>query len=194
MRWCVTGDSYVFTAIERSTKLLITWHFGKRDQWNTDAFINKLARATVGNFQLSSDGFQPYLSSVVRHLGRRVEHGLVVKNYGKPIQEDARKYSPARIISVKKSAAFNLPDMSRVSTSHIERHNLTLRTFVRRMTRLSCAFSKKWSHHEAMMGLAIFHYNYCRVRSTIKTTPAVASGLENHNWTVREMIERTATL
>jgi hypothetical protein len=89
-------------------------------------------------------------------------------------------------------AAWILPDMDRLCTSHIERSNLTLRAFIRRMTRLSCAFSKKWENHEAMLALAICHYNYCRVHSSLKTTPAVASGLENHKWTVRELIERTA--
>jgi IS1 family transposase/transposase-like protein len=186
------GDSYCFTAIERNTKLLVAWHFGKRDQWNTDEFCAKLATATSGRFQISTDGYAPYLSAVVRYLGHRVEHGTVVKNFGKVSQEDQRKYSAAKIISIKKEAAWNLPNMDRVCTSHVERHNLTLRTFIKRMARLSCSFSKKWANHEAMLGLAIFHYNYCRTHGTLKTTPAVKSGIENHRWTVREMIERTA--
>lgn len=187
------GDSYVFTAIERNTKLMLAWHLGKRDQWNTDVFCSKLAKATKGKFQLSSDGFQPYLSAVVRYLAPRVEHGTVVKTFSSPSQEDQRKYSPAKIISIKKEAAYNLPNMDRVCTSHVERHNLTLRTFVRRMTRLTCAFSKKWSNHEAMLALAICHYNFCRVHSTIKTTPAVASGVAPHRWTIRDLLEKTST-
>jgi transposase-like protein/IS1 family transposase len=182
----LTGDSYVFTAIERHSKLLITWHFGKRDQWNTDTFIGKLAKATACKFTISTDGFQPYLSAVVRYLGNRVEHGTVVKTYGKASVEDQRKYSPARIISIKKEQAWNLPPNERICTSHIERHNLTLRTFIRSMTRLSCGFSKKWENHEAMLALAIMHYNYCRVHGKLKTTPAVASGLTPHRWTIRE--------
>jgi hypothetical protein len=125
-------------------------------------------------------------------LGNRVEHGTVVKSFGNIDQEDQRKFSPAKIVSIKKEATWNLPDMDRVCTSHIERHNLTLRTFIRRMTRLTCGFSKKWQNHEAMMALAICHYNYCRKHGTIKATPAVASGLENHRWSIRELIERTA--
>jgi hypothetical protein len=82
--------------------------------------------------------------------------------------------------------------MSRVCTSHVERHNLTLRTFVKRMARLTCCFSKKWSNHEAMIGMFIMHYNYCRTHGKLKTTPAVASGIEQSKWSVREMIERTA--
>lgn len=186
------GDSYCFTAIERNTKLLLTWHFGKRDQWNTDIFCQKLANATNGKFQISSDGFDPYRSAVVRHLGDRVEHGVLVKIFGKASPDDQRTYSPAKIKAIKKEQAWNLPNESRICTSHVERQNLNFRTFMRRMTRLSNGFSKKWHNHEAMLALYIMHYNFCRVHGTIKTTPAVASGLENHKWTVREMIERTA--
>jgi hypothetical protein len=101
--------------------------------------------------------------------------------------------SPAKIKAVKKEQAWNLPDLKRVCTSHVERQNLNFRTFMRRMTRLSNGLSKKWENHEAMLALYIMHYNYCRPHGSLKTTPAVASGLENHKWTVREMIERTAT-
>ena len=188
-----TGDSYVFTAIERNTKLMVAWHLGKRDQRNTDLFCAKLAQATSGRFLVSSDGFKPYLSAVVRYLGNRVAHGTVVKVYGKTSQDDQRRYSPAKIISTKKEAAWNLPDMNRVCTSHVERQNLNLRTFMRRMTRLSNGFSKKWANHEAMLALYICHYNYVRVHGTLKATPAVAGGLENHRWTVREMLERIST-
>jgi IS1 family transposase len=187
------GDSYLFTAVERDTKLMVTWHFGKRDQYNTDIFCAKLRNATTGRFQLSTDGFQPYLSAVVRYLGDRVTHGMVIKNYGRVTPEEQRKYSPARIISMKKEAVWNDPDMRRVCTSHVERQNLNLRTFVRRMTRLSNGFSKKWENHEAMLALYICHYNYVRVHGTLKATPAMASGIESHRWTVREMIEQTAS-
>jgi transposase-like protein/IS1 family transposase len=187
------GDSYCFVGIERNTKLILAWHFGKRDQWNTEAFCQKLRTATAGKFQLNSDGFDPYRSAVVRNLGDRVSHGIVVKTFGKTSQDDQRKYSPARIVSMKREAAWNLPDMKRVCTSHIERSNLNMRTFIRRMTRLSNGFSKKWANHEAMLALYIAHYNYVRIHGKLKTTPAVASGVEDHRWPVRELIERTAT-
>ncbi len=187
------GDSYCFVGIERNTKLILAWQFGKRDQWNTEAFCQKLRTATAGKFQFNSDGFDPYRSAVVRNLGDRVSHGIVVKNYGKVSQDDQRKYSPARIVSIKKEAAWNLPNMARVCTSHIERSNLNMRTFIRRMTRLSNGFSKKWSNHEAMLALYIAHYNYVRIHGKLKTTPAVASGVETQRWTVRDLIERTAT-
>ncbi|MBI2823920.1 MAG: hypothetical protein HYX69_04410 [Planctomycetia bacterium] len=188
-----TGDSYLFTAIERNTKLMVAWHFGKRDQWHTEAFCAKLARATSGHFMVSSDGWNPYRSAIVRHLGNRIEHGVVVKTFGPSPETDQRQYSPAPIVSIKKEQAFNLPKMDRICTSHVERQNLNLRTFVRRMTRLSNGFSKKWENHEAMIALYIAHYNYCRPHGTLGTTPAVASGLASHRWTVRELLEKSAT-
>jgi transposase-like protein/IS1 family transposase len=186
------GDSYLYTAIERNSKLMLAWHLGKRDQWNTDTFCQKLANATAGRFQLSSDGWQPYPSAVIRALGHRVSLGVLVKIFGKTQQDDARKYSPAPIIGIKKEAAWNLPDRDKICTSHVERQNLNLRTFIRRMTRLSNGFSKKWANHEAMVALYIAHYNFCRVHGTIKTTPAVASGVAPSKWTVRMLLEKTA--
>lgn len=187
------GDSFLFTAIERNTKLLIAWQLGKRDQFNTDIFCKKLARSTGGRFHLSSDGFGPYRDSVPRTFGSRVDFGMVIKTYGKTSQDDQRQYSPARIISMKKEAVHNWPRMDRTCTSHVERMNLNLRTFIRRMTRLSNGFSKKWANHEAMLGLFIAHYNFCRTHGTLKTTPAVASGLTGRKWTVRDLIEKTST-
>jgi IS1 family transposase/transposase-like protein len=187
------GDSYLFTAFERHTKLVLAWHLGKRDQWNTDYFCQKLRRATAGRFNLSTDGYEPYRSAVVRYLGDRVQYGMLVKIFGKSSAEDQRQYSPAKIKAIKKEQVWNLLEERKICTSHCERNNLNLRTFVRRMTRLSNGFSKKWENHEAMLALYICHYNFCRIHGTLKSTPAVAGGLENHRWTVRELIERTAT-
>ena len=94
---------------------------------------------------------------------------------------------------MKKEAAWNLPNTRNICTSHVKRQNLNLRTFMRRMTRLSNGFSKKWSNHEAMLALYICHYNYVRVHGKLKTSPAVASGVATHVWTVREMLEKTST-
>jgi transposase-like protein/IS1 family transposase len=187
------GDSYCFTAIERNTKLLVAWHFGKRDGYNCDMFCRKLSQATSGRFHLSSDGFGPYRDSVPRALYGRVDFGMLIKIFGKSSQEDQRQYSPAKIIGTKKEAVHNLPKMDRICTSHVERQNLNFRTFMRRMTRLSNGFSKVWRNHEAMLALYICHYNFCRVHGTLKTTPAVASGLANHKWTVRELLEKSST-
>ena len=157
-----TGDSYLFTCIERNTKLLICWHLGKRTPEATELFAHKMQRA-IGSpkFHLSTDGFTPYRKFLPAALAGRINYGQIVKIFGKTTVDDQRKYSPAKISRIKKETILGEPNQAQICTSHVERHNLTLRTFVRRMGRLTCCFSKKWENHEAMIGLAIFHYNSC---------------------------------
>ena len=185
------GDSYTFTAVERTTKLVLAWHFGRRDQYATDTFCEKLRDATAGRFHLSSDGFAPYRQAVPMQLGSKVDFGMLIKIFGAPSKDDQRKYSPAQIISTRKEAVWGNPDKDRICTSHTERANGTMRNFIKRMCRLTYCFSKKWENHEAALGLYFAHYNFCRKHRTLKTTPAVASGLAHRPWTVRELIERT---
>lgn len=188
------GDSWCFTAIERNTKLLICWHLGARDQYNTELFADKLRTATSGRFHLSSDGFTQYQYVIPNALAGRIDYGQIVKIYGTPSKEEQRKYSPAKISKIKKRAVWGSPSDCQISTSHCERMNLNLRTFNRRYTRLTNGFSKKWENHEMSMALQIFHYNYVRRHGTLKTTPAVASGLEKHEWSVRELILKTSII
>jgi len=188
-----TGDSYCFTAVERHTKLVVAWHFGKRSQWDTDIFCEKLRDATTGRFHLSSDGFGPYKTAVPIQLGNRVDYGMLIKIFGEAPKDEQRKYSPAKIVSTRKEKVSGNPDMDRVCTSHTERANGTMRTFIKRMGRLTYCFSKLWDNHEAMLGLYFAHYNFVRVHNTLKTTPAVATGLAKRPWTVRELIEYTST-
>ncbi len=189
------GDAYCFTAMERSTKLILTWHLGKRSPADTDLFAEKLARATSGRFQLTTDGFTPYRTAIPAALGVRVDFARLVKVYGFP-EGNERRYTPPQVIAAIATPAFGNPDMSRVCTSHIERSNLTARMTVRRMTRLTNAFSKKWENHEAAMALFFAFYNYCRPHMTLseaagaKTTPAMASGLTDRVWSVAELLER----
>ncbi|MCH7729787.1 MAG: IS1 family transposase, partial [Planctomycetes bacterium] len=185
-----TGDSYVFTALERNTKLLLCWHLGKRNQYNTEKFCEKLRSATHGRFHLSSDGFTPYRTAVPNALAGQVDFGMIVKTYGEPSVDERRKFSPPKITSMAKHKVWGNPEEDKICTSHCERMNLNLRTFMRRYTRLSNGFSKKWANHEAMLALFICHYNYVRIHGTIKTTPATATGLESKPWTIRQMIER----
>lgn len=168
------GDAYCFTAIERHTKLLLAWHLGKRTAVDADVFAIKLARATLGRFQLTTDGFRPYLPAILHTLGHRVDYAMLVKVYGRA--EDERAYSPPEVIDVVATPRIGQPDAGRICTSHVERHNKTIRMAVRRMTRLTDAHSKKWDNHEAALALFFAYYNFCRVHSTIKMTPAVATG------------------
>ncbi len=185
------GDCYIFTAIERTTKLLVAWHVGKRCPQDTRLFADKLNTATSGRFQLSSDGYTPYKTAIPAALGNRITYGQIVKVYGTP-QEGQKRYSPAMIIDCRKKALVGNPDWGRICTSHIERNNLHLRMTVRRMTRLTNGFSKKLENHEAMIALAIGYYNFCWKHGTLKTSPAVAAGLTDRIWTVGELLETAA--
>ncbi|HZZ29239.1 MAG TPA: hypothetical protein VFE46_14670 [Pirellulales bacterium] len=185
------GDSYCYTAIERNTKLLICWHLGRRNEPDTHEFCRKLNDATTGAFHLSSDGWASYPFAVHRQIGNRVDYGQVIKSFKEPIKEDRRKYSPARIIRMEKQWIMGNPDMNRVCTSHCERMNGSIRNFCKRMGRLTYCFSKRWGNHQAALGLFFAHYNFCRKHRTLgRITPAMAHGLEDHAWTVRELLEK----
>ncbi|MBN2292639.1 MAG: hypothetical protein JXM70_09450 [Pirellulales bacterium] len=187
------GDAFCFTAIERHTKLLLAWHLGKRTEENTHQFAAKLSRATSGRFHLTTDGYKPYRNAMWGALRTRIDFAQLLKIYGKVKGNAAAvRYSPGNIISTKVYPVAGCPDEAKVCTSHAERHNLTIRTQVRRMTRLTNAYSKKWENHEAALALFFAYYNYCRVHSTIKKTPAVAAGLTDHPWGVEELLDTMA--
>lgn len=186
------GDSWCFTAVERTSKLLVTWHHGRRGQDDTDQFTRKLATATTGRFHLSSDGYGTYDRAVRWSLGQRVDYGQVIKIFGnEPGKDSARKYSPGRIVSSRREAVLGNPDMDRTCTSHVERLNGSIRHFTKRMARLTCAFSKRWDNHRAALALFFCHYNYCRKHRSLKgQTPAMAHGLTTEVWTVKELLQR----
>lgn len=183
------GDSYCFTAVERTSKLVLAWHFGRRYLSDTVEFCRKLRHATAGRFHLSTDGYQPYIQAVARQLADRVDYGMLVKIYAKGTAEDRRTYSPAPIVGMKKYAISGRPEINRICTSHTERHNGSMRTFNKRMGRLTYCFSKKWENHGAALGLYFAHFNFCRKHRTLKgRTPAMAAGIADHVWTVRELL------
>ncbi len=185
------GDSWTFTAIERTSKLVLAWHCGKRTGVDTEVFCAKLRHATSGHFHLSTDGYQPYATAVPRHFAGQIDFGQLVKIFGKSSAEDQRQYSPARIIGTRKEVVMGTPDEDRICTSHSERSNGTIRCFTKRMGRLTYCFSKKWSNHEAALGLFFAHYNFCRKHRTLKgASPAMAAGLTDHVWTVAELLEK----
>jgi transposase-like protein/IS1 family transposase len=183
------GDAYCFTAIERTTKLLLTFHLGKRDPFHTTIFAEKLRDATSGRFQLTTDGYRPYLNAIPATFMGRVDYATLVKVYGEPTEEESRRYSPGRILEVKVDVQLGSPDPDRICTSIVERSNKTVRMQIRRMTRLTDGHSKKWENHNAALGLFFAYYNFCRKHSTIKTTPAVAAGLTSEPWTVDRLLE-----
>jgi transposase-like protein/IS1 family transposase len=189
------GDSYCFTAVERSTKLIMAWHLGRRGIDDTIQFARNLRRAASGRFLISTDGLQTYPAVLPGYFRNSADYGMLIKIFGKSANEG--KYSPPPIIGTKKKAIFGNPDPERICTSHTERNNGSIRCFVKRMGRLTYCFSKKWSNHEAALALHICHFNFCRAHKSLRDkeakqdrTPAMASGLADHVWTVAELLDR----
>ena len=182
------GDAYCFIGIERNSKVILAWHLGRRTEVDTIEFTEKLAHATRGNFQITTDGFKPYQHAVVMSLGaQRVDFAQLVKIYTADRSAEAR-YSPAECTGCKKVPIYGNPDMQKVSTSHIERQNLTVRMSMRRMTRLTNAFSKKWANLHYSYALHFAYYNFCKVHSSLRVTPAMEAGITDHVWELTELI------
>jgi IS1 family transposase len=185
------GDAYCYVAFERHTKLVLAWHLGKRCPEDTCTFSRKLFGATSGRFQLSTDGYLPYRTAIPSTFGPQIDFAQIVKVYGLDPESD-RRYSPPAVVGVTLVPCVGDPDMDAVCTSHVERNNLNMRMMIRRLTRLTNAFSKKWDNHEAMLGLFFAYYNFCRWHMTLKETPAMRGGLTDHIWTLPELLERAA--
>jgi IS1 family transposase len=182
------GDAYCFVAMERSTKLVLTHYLGKRSPASTDQFISRLALVTApSRYQLTSDGYAPYRAAVKSFLRGRVDFAQLVKVYANN-REGEQRYSPAEVVdSVPVKVAGN-PNSDRICTSHIERQNLSIRMGMRRMTRLTNAFSKKWENLEAAYALWFGYYNFCRVHSSLKVTPAMESNITDRVWTLEDLV------
>jgi transposase-like protein/IS1 family transposase len=188
------GDIYTYAAIDRNTKLYLTYAHGKRYTETGAYFMQKLKACTKGAFQLSTDGWNAFEGLVDLMWRGNIDYAQVVKTFVGPTGGAAAvRYSPGKIRKVKKRACSGSPNLDRAGTSIAERGNLGLRMGNRRMTRLTNSFSRKWENHEAMMALYIGVHNFCKVHGTLKTTPAVAAGLTDHNWSVRELLEAAAS-
>jgi transposase-like protein/IS1 family transposase len=197
-----TGDCYCFSAVERNTKLVLAWHLGTRTPEDTAYFADKLAVATSGQFQVSTDGFTPYAHAVPAAMPT-ADFAQIIKQFSTKDDKKEGRYSLGVVIGTVKVPRHGSPDLKRVSTSHVERHNLTIRMQNRRMTRLTNAFSKKWENHQAAFGLQFAYYNFCRPHQTLtdatagegkkkrQTTPAMAAGIADHPWTLEELIRNS---
>ena len=182
------GDAYTWVGIERNSKLILAWHLGQRDMVDCEAFTEKLDYATSGRFQLTTDGYRPYENAVSYSLGTRVDYAMLIKIYGNRDPDGEQKYSPPEVVETISKPMIGWPDPSRICTSIVERSNLSIRTSVRRLTRLTNGFSKKWENLKAMLALYFAYYNFCRIHSSIRCTPAMESGITNHIWTLRELL------
>jgi len=181
------GDQYVFVALDADTKLVPSFMVGKRDLHMASAFIQDLKQRLALRVQLTTDGFKPYLNAVEDAFGSDVDYAQLVKLYGAEIADEAR-YSPPRITQAIPVAIIGDPDFQDISTSYVERQNLTIRMQVRRFTRLTNAFSKRLCNLKNALALHFAHYNFVRVHSTLKVAPAVAAGLETYTWTLGQLV------
>ena len=182
------GDAYCFVAIERNSKLVLNFALGRRSQATTDAFIEGLRAATAPQrFQISTDGFQPYKSAITTTLSDRCDFAQVIKVYTED-PEGQRRYSPADVSHTEKIPIMGNPDPAKMCTSHVERQNLTIRMQMRRLTRLTNAFSKKWENLWAAYCLHFAYYNFCRIHQTLRVTPAMEAGITARVWELADLL------
>jgi IS1 family transposase len=183
------GDAYTFVAIERDSKLVLNFALGRRDTATTQEFIEGLRDAIApGTFQISTDGFGPYVPAIDDTLGHRVDYAQIIKAYGNNDVEGQRRYSPPEVIDIQRKVIIGNPDQAKICTSHVERSNLTMRMHMRRLTRLTNAFSKKWENLWAMLCLYFCWYNFVRIHQTLRVTPAMAAGIADTVWDLENLI------
>ncbi|MGA2544464.1 MAG: hypothetical protein ABSG78_23185 [Verrucomicrobiota bacterium] len=188
------GDVWTWIALDSDSKLIPSYLVGKRDSYHADAFMADLAARVIRRVQLSSDGLNAYPDAVERGFGENADYGQIVKTYSVShlgnFKEAARRYSPAEVVLVEKMVIAGDPDKCRITTSHVEKQNHTLRMHVRRLTRLTNAFSKKLENFKAAVSLHMAYYNFCKTHMAIRCTPAMEAGIEKSQWTVAELVER----
>lgn len=181
------GDVWTWTAICADTKLMLCWHLGMRDADSAQLFMDDVASRLANRVQLTTDGHRAYPKAVLNAFNGEVDYAALVKKYGNDYSTPERMYSPAVCTGCEKKPKIGNPDEKKISTSYVERANLTMRMGMRRFTRLTNAFSKKLENHAAAVALHFMYYNFARVHTTLKTTPAVAAGVADHVWTVEEI-------
>jgi IS1 family transposase len=183
------GDVWTWTALCADTKLIPCWHVGGRSAVYAHAFISDLASRLSNRIQLTTDGHRVYLDAVESAFGSDIDYAMLVKMYGNDPRQDETRYSPAQCIGAMATPIIGKPDSRHISTSYIERQNLSMRMHMRRFTRLTNGFSKKVENHQHMLALYFMYYNFCRVHQTLRVTPAMAANVSDHVWELREVVE-----
>lgn len=182
------GDQYLYLSLDQRSKLICNYAIGKREQSTTDRFIEDLARRIVveNRPQISTDGFKCYPDAIANSFGHQVDYGTIVKNYADGSEMTGR-YAPPEVVGSDRKSQWGVQNLRTICTSHIERFNLSLRTFVKRFSRLSLGFSKKLTNLKAAVALHVFHYNFCRIHSSIRCTPAMRANLTDHIWKLDDL-------
>ena len=184
------GDVWTWTAIDAETKLVPSWRVGDRSGLTAIDFMDDLRDRLANRVQLTSDGHKAYLEAVEGAFGGDVDYAQLVKLYGSTEgQGSEKRYSPATCTGIRKRRVEGKPDPDHVSTSYVERQNLTMRMSMRRFTRLTNAFSKKVENHAHAVALHFMYYNFCRIHSTLKITPAMAAGVTEHLWEICDIVK-----
>lgn len=184
------GDQYTYIALASSTRAIIGYRTGKRASATTDDFIQDLRQRVIGTPEISTDGYLPYQNAIRDAFGPRAAHGVVQKTYSVThlnVNEASRRYSPAQVIAVEYDVVSGVP--AEISTSYVERQNLTLRMGSKRFARLSNGFSKKIDCHLAAVSLHVAFYNLCRTHEALRMTPAMALGIADRVWSIGDLIE-----
>jgi len=180
------GDVWTWTAIDPQTKLIVSWLVGGRDAGTARDFMHDLADRLANRVQLTTDGLRVYADAVESAFGANIDYAMLVKLYGEPRDREAT-YSPAECIGIRTVKMNGDPKPQGISTSHVERHNLTMRMSMRRFARLTNAFSKKLENHIAALALYFTYYNFCRVHQSLRVTPAMEAGIADHVWDIDEI-------
>jgi len=188
------GDVWTWTAIDADTKLVPSWAVGRRDAFTAHGFILDLADRLAHRVQLTTDGHKVYLEAVEGAFGSEIDYAMLVKMYGAEPTAEATRYSPAKCIGTVSQRITGNPDPAHVSTSYVERANLTMRMSMRRFTRLTNAFSKKVENHKAAVALHFMWYNFGRIHKTLRVTPAMEAGVSDHVWSLAEIVSLATSI
>jgi len=182
------GDVWTWVALDPDTKLVPCWFIGQRDAGCAYHFMHDLKSWLADRVQLTTDGHRAYLTAVEDAFGCEIDFAMLQKIYGAPQDAPETRYSPAVCMGARKAIISGNPDHSHVSTSYVERQNLTMRMSMRRFTRLTNGFSKKLENHEHAVAIHYMYYNFCRIHQTLRVTPAMEAGISDHVWSIEEIV------
>ena len=181
------GDVWTWVAIDPVSKIIPSWHVGSRNANDAYWFIHDLKGRLKNRVHLTTDGHKPYLEAVEDAFGADIDYAMLIKLYGNEIPSGEVRYSPAVCIGARKKRITGNPEEDLISTSRVERQNLTMRMGMRRFTKLTNAFSKKLRNHSAAIALHFMHYNFCRIPQSLRVTPAMEAGISDHVWSLEEI-------